>query len=90
MTPGPGRARLGRAVGRGCFAVLYAARATGRANVPAAGPVVIAANHTGFLDGALVFAMAPRPSHFLVLQRTFEGFIGHLLRWSGQIPIDQG
>ena len=90
MTPGPGCARLGRAVGRGCFAVLYSASANGRSNVPTAGPVVIAANHTGFLDGALVFSMAPRPSHFLVLQRNFEGFIGRLLHWTGQIPIDQG
>jgi 1-acyl-sn-glycerol-3-phosphate acyltransferase len=89
VTPGPGRARLGRAAGRACFAVLYAARATGRSNVPATGPVVVAANHTGFLDGALVLALAPRPSHFLVLDKTFEGFVGRVLRWSGQIPIDQ-
>jgi 1-acyl-sn-glycerol-3-phosphate acyltransferase len=51
--------------------------------------VVLAANHTGHLDGAIVLAMAPRPSQFLVLARTLEGFGGHLLRWSGQIPIDQ-
>ncbi|MFL6171134.1 MAG: lysophospholipid acyltransferase family protein [Ornithinibacter sp.] len=43
----------------------------------------------GFLDGALVMTMAPRPSRFLVLARTFEGFVGWVLRWSGQIPIDQ-
>ena len=87
--PGPGRARLGRTVGHVLVVLLYAARATGRANVPADGPVVLAANHTGYLDGALVLAMAPRPSHFLVLAKNFEGFVGHLLRWSGQIPIDQ-
>ena len=51
--------------------------------------MVLAANHTGHLDGAIVLAMAPRPSQFLVLARTLEGFGGHLLRWSGQIPIDQ-
>ncbi|HET7823170.1 MAG TPA: lysophospholipid acyltransferase family protein [Ornithinibacter sp.] len=87
--PGSGRARLGHAVGRFLVVLLYAARATGRQNVPARGPVVLAANHTGYLDGALVLAMAPRPSHFLVLAQTFEGFVGRLLRWSGQIPIDQ-
>jgi len=87
--PGPGRARLGHAVGRVLVLLLYAARASGRSNVPAQGPVVLAANHTGYLDGAIVLAMAPRPSHFLVLATTFEGVVGHLLRWSGQIPIDQ-
>lgn len=88
--PGPGRARLGHGVGRSLFFLLYAARAAGHWNVPPDGPVVLAANHTGYLDGALVVSMAPRPSHFLVLARTFEGSVGHLLRWSGQIPIDQG
>jgi 1-acyl-sn-glycerol-3-phosphate acyltransferase len=88
--PGPGRARLGHRVGRFLFFLLYTARATGRSNVPQRGPVVLAANHTGYLDGALVLSMAPRPSHFLVLAKTFEGFVGHLLHWSGQIPIDQG
>lgn len=88
--PGPNRARLGHRVGRFLFAVLYSARSVGRENVPRRGAVIIAANHTGYLDGALVLSMAPRPSHFLVLAKTFDGVVGHLLRWSGQIPIDQG
>lgn len=88
--PGPGRAHLGHRVGRFLFAVLYSARSVGRGNVPRRGAVIIAANHTGYLDGALVVSMAPRPSHFLVLAKTFDGLVGHLLRWSGQIPIDQG
>lgn len=88
--PAPGRARLGHGIGRVLIVLLYRARAAGSGHVPRGGPVVLAANHTGYLDGALVLSMAPRPSHFLVLARTFEGFVGHLLRWSGQIPIDQG
>lgn len=88
--PGPTRARLGHRVGRFLFLVLYGARSVGRANVRREGAVIIAANHTGYLDGALVVSMAPRPSHFLVLAKTFDGVVGHLLRWSGQIPIDQG
>jgi 1-acyl-sn-glycerol-3-phosphate acyltransferase len=89
--PGPSaaRAHLGHLVGRVLFQVLYVARRAGSANVPSAGPVVLAANHTGYLDGALVVSMAPRPSHFLVLSRMFDGRVGHLLRWSGQIPLVQ-
>ncbi len=89
VAPGAGRARLGHAVGRFLVVLLYAARSAGRENVPPTGPVVLAANHTGYLDGALVLAMAPRPSHFLVLDQNFAGFVGRLLRWSGQIPIVQ-
>lgn len=88
--PGPARARLAHVVGRVLIVLLYAARAIGRENVPRRGPVIVAANHTGYLDGALVLSMGPRPSHFLVLAKTFEGFVGHLMRWSGQIAIDQG
>ncbi|WP_377642437.1 lysophospholipid acyltransferase family protein [Oryzobacter terrae] len=88
--PAAWRARAGRVVGRVLVLVLYRARVVGSGHVPRHGPVVLAANHTGYLDGAVVLAMAPRPSHFLVLARTFEGAVGHLLRWSGQIPIEQG
>ncbi len=84
------RARVARPFGRLAFGVLYRCRLVGGGNVPRTGPVVLVVNHTGFLDGALVVAMAPRPSHFLVLDRTFTGWIGWLLRWSGQIPLDQG
>lgn len=88
--PAAWRARAGHVVGRVLVLALYAARVVGSANVPRRGPVVLAANHTGYLDGAVVLAMAPRPSHFLVLAANFAGFVGHLLRWSGQIPLAQG
>lgn len=88
--PGPARARLGHRVGRLLFRLLYSARSVDAGHVPRDGAVILAANHTGYLDGALVVSMAPRPSHFLVLAKTFQGFTGHLLRWSGQIPIEQG
>lgn len=89
MSPSPRQGRAGHLVARTGFALLYSARAAGATHVPATGPVVLAANHTGYLDGALVLAMCPRPSHFLVLARTFEGFVGRVLRWTGQIPIEQ-
>jgi 1-acyl-sn-glycerol-3-phosphate acyltransferase len=88
--PGKRRGQAGHLVARTGFALLYSARVAGAPNLPATGSVVIAANHTGYLDGALVLAMCPRPSHFLVLAKTFKGFVGRVLRWSGQIPIDQG
>ncbi len=74
---------------RGLLAVLYGPHAYGTENVPRGGPVLLAANHTGFLDGAVVLGMSPRPSHFLVLDRSFTGVVGGVLRASAQIPIDQ-
>lgn len=87
--PRPWQARLGHVVGRGLFEMVYAVEQHGADRVPRSGPVVLAANHIGYLDGALVLSMSPRPSHFLVLASTFETPVGPLLRLSGQIPIDQ-
>ena len=63
VSTGPGRQRLARHLGHAILVLLYDTRAAGRSNVPATGPVVIAANHTGFLDGALVMThgAAPEP-----------------------------
>ncbi len=90
-TPPPEwRATLGRHVSGALVRSLYAARAHGAEHVPLSGPVIFAANHTGYLDGAVVFGLAPRPAHFLVLASTFDLGIGPLLHLSGQIPLEQG
>ncbi|WP_353950124.1 lysophospholipid acyltransferase family protein [Knoellia sp. S7-12] len=81
---------MGRQVGRALVRSLYAAEAHGVGRVPLSGPVILAANHTGYLDGAVVFGLAPRPAHFLVLAATFERRIGPLLHLTGQIPLEQG
>lgn len=90
-TPAPSawKATWGHVVGRGLFEVLYAVERHGVTRVPRRGPVLLAANHTGYLDGALVASMSPRPAHFLVLTDTFDTVAGPLLRASGQIPLDQ-
>lgn len=87
--PSPWRARFAHVAGRGLFEVLYAVEQHGARHVPTTGPVILAANHTGYLDGALVLSMSPRASHFLVLAQTFDGPAGTLLELTGQIPIDQ-
>lgn len=87
--PAAWRATVGHLTGRVGFGLLYSAVAHGSRFVPRSGPVILAANHTGYLDGALVLSMAPRPSHFLVMQETFDTGAGPLLRLTGQIPIDQ-
>ncbi|KGN38627.1 lysophospholipid acyltransferase family protein [Knoellia subterranea] len=87
--PAAWRAALGRHIGRTLVTSLYAARSHGVENVPLSGPVIFAANHTGYLDGAVVFGLAPRPAHFLVLASTFELGVGPLLHLTGQIPLQQ-
>jgi 1-acyl-sn-glycerol-3-phosphate acyltransferase len=62
-------------------------RPTGVELVPAAGPVLLAANHTGFLDGLALAAASPRPVHVLAKSELFAPPFERLLRGTGQIEI---
>jgi len=57
--------------------------------VPAAGPVILAANHVGWLDGPMLALYSPRPVHALTKREMFSGGMDRFLRSSGQIPVDR-
>ncbi len=61
----------------------------GAERVPASGPLVMAANHVGWIDGPLLAISSPRPVHALTKQEMFDGPLGLLLRASGQIELDR-
>ncbi|WP_127129103.1 1-acyl-sn-glycerol-3-phosphate acyltransferase [Georgenia sp. SYP-B2076] len=69
--------------------VYWNTRVHGAGNVPATGPVIIASNHTGVVDGPVLHGALPRGSHILVKQEFFDARIGFLMTWSGQIPVDR-
>jgi 1-acyl-sn-glycerol-3-phosphate acyltransferase len=81
--------RWSRWIGRFLARVVWNTRVAGQANVPAAGPVLLAANHTGLLDGPLLHGVVPRPSHVLVKEEMFWGPIGWILHAAGQISVDR-
>jgi 1-acyl-sn-glycerol-3-phosphate acyltransferase len=51
--------------------------------------VIVAANHTGVIDGPLLAIVGPRPVHALTKEEMFRGRLGPLLRVTGQIEIDR-
>lgn len=59
----------------------------GAENVPVQGPVIIIANHMGWLDGPLMAIVGPRPVHALTKTEMFTGALGRFLVVSGQIPV---
>jgi 1-acyl-sn-glycerol-3-phosphate acyltransferase len=63
---------------------------TGAQNVPRTGRVLLAANHTGIIDGPLLHGCIPRGSHFIIKEEAFYGWTGFLMRNAGQIPVDRG
>jgi 1-acyl-sn-glycerol-3-phosphate acyltransferase len=57
--------------------------------VPADGPVILAPNHVGWLDGPLLVGTAPRPVHAMVKLEEFDGRFGPVMVANGQIPLDR-
>lgn len=57
--------------------------------VPANGPVILAANHTGVVDGPLLVLATPRPVWALAKRELFSGSVGRVLERAGQIPLDR-
>lgn len=57
--------------------------------VPSHGPVIVAGNHVGVLDGPLLAIVTPRPVHALTKEEMFTGKMGVFLRSAGQIPLNR-
>jgi 1-acyl-sn-glycerol-3-phosphate acyltransferase len=61
----------------------------GAENVPESGPVILAANHIGWLDGPLLILKTPRPTHALAKRELYEGRMGRFLTATAQIPVSR-
>lgn len=90
----PTRETIPLAVVRQLVALLLRAifrlRVLGLEHLPRRGPVLLAGNHTGFLDGPIVFMMLPRPATFLVKSELYSGPWAKVLAFARQIPIRRG
>lgn len=70
--------------------VIFRLRVLGLEHLPRSGPVLLAGNHTGFLDGPIVFMMLPRPAVFLVKSELYSGPWAKVLAFARQIPVRRG
>lgn len=78
-----------RQVGRVLAFGIWNTKVIGAHNLPKQGRVIVAANHTGIIDGPLLHGALPRGSHFIIKEEAFTGIIGFLMRGAGQIPVDR-
>ena len=69
--------------------VWWDTRVWGAEHVPAEGPVIVASNHIGVVDGPVLHGAIPRGSHIIVKQEFFDSGLGCLMDWAGQIPVDR-
>lgn len=65
---------------------MYDIRLHGLDGVPTDGPVILAANHIGTLDGPLLVAFTPN-TWALAKNELFESKVGPFLHAAGQIPV---
>ncbi len=64
-------------------------RVHGAGHVPRSGPVILAANHIGMLDGPAVIALTRRLTFAMAKHELFVGFGGRILSHIGQIPLNR-
>lgn len=79
-----------RHTGRALAKVLLRLRVDGLEHVPRTGPVLLAGNHSGLLDGPLVFFVMPRPTSLLTKSEVFVGVGARLFGLIGLIPVHRG
>jgi 1-acyl-sn-glycerol-3-phosphate acyltransferase len=81
---------VARWIGTWCFRPAFRVHVHHRERVPAAGPVVLVANHSSMLDGPLLFGLLGRRAVFLVKQEMFRGPLGAVLPRIGQLAVRRG
>jgi 1-acyl-sn-glycerol-3-phosphate acyltransferase len=90
----PTRESLPLRLVRGAVALLlrglFRIQVLGVEHLPHSGPVLLAGNHTGFLDGPIVFMFLPRPAMFLVKSELYAGPWARVLDFARQIPVRRG
>lgn len=86
----PGALTAASWLGRRVFAAIFRLEVIGVGRLPTVGPVIVAGNHTGFLDGPLVVVHARRHLRALTKIELYRGVLGQLLLLLGQIPVWRG
>ena len=68
---------------------LYRPKAIGLENIPKDGPVVLAGNHTKWLDPPSLVTFCKRQVHFLTKIELFSGKTGWFVKGMGCIPVNR-
>lgn len=74
---------------KGLFYVLFCPTVEGLENIPKKGPVVLAGNHTKWLDPVMLVAVSKRQIHFLAKIELFKGITKPILKGVGAIPVNR-
>jgi 1-acyl-sn-glycerol-3-phosphate acyltransferase len=81
--------RLARPLVRLGLHLCWRVKVHGARHVPGSGPVILAANHIGLLDGPALIAFTRRLTFALVKREAFTGAVGQFLSYVGQISLNR-
>lgn len=69
--------------------LLYRPKVIGLENIPKEGRVVLAGNHTKWLDPVCLVALTKRQVHFLAKKELFDGKARFIVKGMGCIPVNR-
>jgi 1-acyl-sn-glycerol-3-phosphate acyltransferase len=79
-----------RAFSRALFACWFRWRRIGLENIPATGPVLLAANHVSFIDPPMIGSAVDRTVSFLARDTLFDvPVVGTVIRKLNSVPVDR-
>lgn len=71
------------------FKILFRPTIIGRENIPKTGGIVLAGNHTKWLDPIMLIAVTKRQVHFLAKDELFHGKTKFIVKKMGCIPVNR-
>lgn len=69
--------------------LLFHPKVEGLENIPKTGRIVLAGNHTRFLDPVMLVGVVKRPIHFLAKKELFDGALCFLVKGMGCVPVNR-
>ena len=81
---------VSRRLAQWALRLTFRLRVIGLEHVPRSGPVLVAGNHTGFLDGPVVMITLPRPAAILIKSEIYHPPLSLVLDFAHQIPVHRG
>lgn len=74
----------------GFLKLIFRLEIFGSENIPASGPVVLAANHVSLWDPPIIGTATPRKVNFMAKQELFVPVFGFILKMFGAFPVKRG
>ena len=81
--------KFGKVVVSFIFKILYRPRVVGLEYISEEGSLVLAGNHTKWLDPLLLISCSKRQIHFLGKDSLFKGILKPIMRLMGVIPVNR-